>query len=323
MANPLLSIIVPVYNVEQYLRRCIDSILSQTFTDFELILVDDGSIDKSGMICDEYASNDKRVIVIHKCNGGQASARNRGLERSNGEYISFVDSDDLISNVNTYNLLINEIKEKEVDILQFPYRIIDLSTKVDEHYPDSNIILSTPKQKLLNLDYIKKGLITGIVCDKIYKKNVFDINRFYEGIVFEDAYFIFNLINTSFSLGFTKSGMYDYYIRKGSTMQSLMSEKKYHDKIFVVNALYNISKIVDPGNNDMHAMFFLHMVRYIIFAKMQYKNFLVDKSILRRVNLPLISGNIYSRFKILLIRLLGLRFFVKLVVWCLTLKNKY
>ena len=94
--NPKLSIIVPVYNVEQYLDKCIKSILNQTFKDFELILVDDGSIDNSGEICDEYAKKDSRVKVIHKKNGGLAAARNTGLIIARGDYVGFVDSDDWI-----------------------------------------------------------------------------------------------------------------------------------------------------------------------------------------------------------------------------------
>ncbi len=91
-----LSIIVPVYNVEKYLHKCVDSILSQTLTDFECILVDDGSTDNSSVICDEYAAKDPRIVVIHKQNGGLSSARNTGLDISQGDYIGFVDSDDWI-----------------------------------------------------------------------------------------------------------------------------------------------------------------------------------------------------------------------------------
>ncbi len=95
-APPAISVIVPVYNAEKYLHRCIDSILSQTFTDFELLLIDDGSKDKSGAICDEYAVKDSRVRVFHKENGGVSSARNLGLDNAEGEYIAFVDADDWI-----------------------------------------------------------------------------------------------------------------------------------------------------------------------------------------------------------------------------------
>lgn len=94
MNNPKISVIVPVYNVEKYLRRCIDSILAQTFSDFELLLIDDGSKDRSGDICDEYALKDQRIKVFHNSNQGASAARNFGLSKAKGEYVSFIDSDD-------------------------------------------------------------------------------------------------------------------------------------------------------------------------------------------------------------------------------------
>lgn len=105
--NKKVSIIVPVYNVEKYLQRCIESILTQTETDFELLLIDDGSKDKSGLMCDDYAQKDKRVNVIHKENGGVSSARNLGIEKANGEWMCFIDADDYVrqdflSNIQQY-----------------------------------------------------------------------------------------------------------------------------------------------------------------------------------------------------------------------------
>ena len=108
---PKVSVIIPVYNVEKYLPQCIDSILAQTFTDFELILVNDGSKDCSGNICDEYAQKDSRIVVIHKENGGASSARNRGLDIAKGEWISFIDSDDYV----TPNYLSNLISEAQAN----------------------------------------------------------------------------------------------------------------------------------------------------------------------------------------------------------------
>lgn len=116
--NPLISIIVPVYNVEKYLHRCIDSILAQTFKDFELILVDDGSPDRCPMICDEYEENDNRVRVIHKENGGLASARNAGLDIARGEWIGFVDSDDWIE-ARTYESAYRAAIESAADLIQW------------------------------------------------------------------------------------------------------------------------------------------------------------------------------------------------------------
>ena len=120
MNNPAISIIIPVYNAENYLRRCIDSVLSQSFTDFELILVDDGSKDKSPQICDEYASQDTRVRVIHKANGGVSAARNDGLDIAKGEYITFIDSDDWVEREYLETLS----NYRDYDIVFFSHRLI-------------------------------------------------------------------------------------------------------------------------------------------------------------------------------------------------------
>ncbi len=110
-----ISIIVPVYKVEKYLKKCVDSILAQTFSDFELILVDDGSPDNSGRICDDYAKKDARVRVVHKQNGGLSSARNAGIEVAKGKYLGFVDSDDYIAE-DMYELLYKAIIKEEADL---------------------------------------------------------------------------------------------------------------------------------------------------------------------------------------------------------------
>ena len=115
MTNPKVSVIVPVYNVEKYLHRCIDSILAQSFTDFELLLVNDGSKDKSGEICDEYAAKDSRVRVFHKENGGVTSARKLGFDSSVGEYVLFVDSDDYLDKDGIASLV--SLSDDDVDII--------------------------------------------------------------------------------------------------------------------------------------------------------------------------------------------------------------
>ena len=126
MVSPKISIIVPVYNAEKYLHRCIDSILTQTFSDFELLLIDDGSTDKSGQLCNEYASKDNRVKVFHKQNGGVSSARNLGLDNAKGEWIAFVDSDDSV--MNTY--LSELISSNDVDLVVSGVRFINGNTSL-------------------------------------------------------------------------------------------------------------------------------------------------------------------------------------------------
>lgn len=115
---PKVSIIIPVYKAEKCLKRCIESVLNQTYKDWELLLIDDGSPDRSGDICDEYTKRDNRIRVFHKNNGGVSSARNLGLDNVNGEYVTFVDSDDLID-LNTLNVCISQIELFDLDLLQF------------------------------------------------------------------------------------------------------------------------------------------------------------------------------------------------------------
>ena len=120
---PLISIIVPVYKAEKYLHKCVDSLLEQTFTDFEILLVDDGSPDKSGEICDEYAEKDSRIRVFHKENGGVSSARNLALDNAKGEFVMFLDSDDWLDNV-CLDVCINTINDNVLDVLQFGFMYV-------------------------------------------------------------------------------------------------------------------------------------------------------------------------------------------------------
>lgn len=125
MSAPTVSIIVPVYKVEKFLRECVDSVLSQTFTDFELILVDDGSPDGCPSICDEYAASDTRVISLHKQNCGLSSARNYGMDRAKGKWIIFLDSDDLWGQPDGLRKLVEYAEYYDLDILRFEYQAID------------------------------------------------------------------------------------------------------------------------------------------------------------------------------------------------------
>lgn len=118
MSYPLVSIIVPVYNVEKYLRECIDSIVGQSFTDWELLLIDDGSPDNSGAICDEYTAVDKRIHVFHKTNGGVSSARNMGIKRATGKWLTFIDADDVVNTTFIEGLLKPTFSDDEIDFVQ-------------------------------------------------------------------------------------------------------------------------------------------------------------------------------------------------------------
>ena len=169
---PKISIIIPMYNVEKYLRRCLDSVLNQTFTDWTAICVDDGSPDKSGEIAEEYAARDKRFIVIHKENGGLSDARNAGMPYARGEYIMYLDSDDFI-HPQTMEIAYNAIKKNKSDIVSFQYdriyrprlmvrHILHMNTDKAEG-PKSKMARMTMMVLAVTLHNIPEGMAVGVV----------------------------------------------------------------------------------------------------------------------------------------------------------------
>lgn len=193
--NPKVSIIVPVYNAEKYLSNCIDSILSQTFDDFELILIDDGSRDESGKICDEYAKRDSRIHVFHKDNGGVSSARNYGLEYSKGEWICFVDADDILKPEFLANLIVYCNYDQIVG-----GNIIfgDIS---EERGVQKEVIISLKSHDAAILDYgtdLRSGGFFGYPWGKLYKASIINENHIkFETSVFlcEDLCFVLNYLS--------------------------------------------------------------------------------------------------------------------------------
>lgn len=197
---PEISIIVPIYKTESYLERCINSILNQSFTDFELILVDDGSPDSCPQICDAWAKKDKRICVIHKENGGLSSARNAGIYITRGNYIGFVDSDDWIA-PDMYEMLYNSATKHNAD-----YAAIEMSITKSSH---ENYIQPEYKERVLNQSSlfelffrVSDQKIHYCVCDKLFRTQVIRNIRFWEGMRFEDIDFNFRVIQNC------KSGVY-------------------------------------------------------------------------------------------------------------------
>lgn len=233
--KPALSIIVPIYNVEKYIHKCVDSILNQSFNDFELILIDDGSPDNCGKICDEYEQKDSRVIVIHKKNSGLGSSRNFGLSIAKGEYVSFVDSDDWIEN-NAYYDLMKLARDNNADIVRFGW------------FEDTENG-STPQSDDLNGKITDKtALIKDFLIDKvesqawknIYKKMLFDDIAFANHI-YEDIPCIYKVFLKAKSIYATKNSYYHYIIRKNSITTSKNPWRSYYIFLGIKNKLDYIS----------------------------------------------------------------------------------
>ncbi len=237
-----LSIIVPVYNTGKYLRKCIDSILAQTLTDFELILVNDGSTDDSPSICDEYAKKDPRIKVIHKENGGQADARNVGLDIAKGEYIGFVDSDDYIEpNMyeDLYTSAIDNHAEITVSKIYFGEKKEFNEKKTPAiHIADSRSLLRNYSEYKYKLNYS--------VCNKIYLRSIFDNIRFPTKKLYEDAYIQLDIVQQSKQIVFIDHDYYHYISRSESTVTSkytlkkacfVLDYKNNHLKFFIDNRI--------------------------------------------------------------------------------------
>ncbi len=212
--NPLISIVVPVYKVEKYLEHCVNSILNQTFKDFELILVDDGSPDRCPELCDEMAKKDSRIVVIHKTNGGLSDARNKGIDIAKGKYIGFVDSDDYIA-CDMYEKLYNNLVQNNADVAMCAaYNIYDDDF---EHYKyDEGKTSIFLKDDILKALYSKK--LNNFAWNKLYKRELFQNIRYPYGKIYEDLFTTYKLFGQAESVVLDPSKMYYYRIRKDSIM---------------------------------------------------------------------------------------------------------
>ena len=222
--DPLISVIVPVYNVEKYLRRCVRSILAQTFTEFELILVDDGSKDACGKICDQYVLLDKRIKVIHKKNGGLSSARNSGIEyaltNSNSEWITFIDSDDWVS-INYLNELYNNLVQYHAEISCCDYIRLYDEKDACEFVEKSNIVVG-PTEKIW-LDFLRGE---SYAFGKLYPKSFFHSLRYEVGRLYEDTALTHKLLFRAKRIVYSSAKNYYYYYNPNSITTTKWTPKK-------------------------------------------------------------------------------------------------
>lgn len=206
-----VSIIVPVYNVEKYIRKCLESLVNQTLKDIEVIVVNDGSPDNSQSIIDEYVKKYPHIIKSYiKENGGQGSARNYGYQKATGEYIGFVDSDDYVS-LDMYEKLYNKAISNKSDIVICKYTVIDENNNIKEHQYQFNKINND------KIDYLFNN--TG-VCNKIYKRNLLKSFEFRSKVWYEDIDFIIKVLLKSKKISSIEDELYYYLLREGSTMNN-------------------------------------------------------------------------------------------------------
>lgn len=227
---PIISIIVPVYNAEKYIHRCIDSILCQSFSDFELILVDDGSPDNCGTICEEYAAKDKRILVLHQENRGQAAARNRALDMARGEYIAFVDSDDWV-HPRYLEVLLRNAEANRADISVCGHRKVTDMVPFQEAGTLSADCLSGE-------EFVRLGL-TGqipnrvwLLWDKLFRRECFEGIRMPVGRINEDNATVYKVLYEADRVAFCDVPLYFYFFNESSTVNQAF-RKKHLDWLLV------------------------------------------------------------------------------------------
>ena len=231
-----ISIVVPVYNIEKYIGKCIDSIISQTYHNYELILVDDGSKDGSANICDEYAKNNKNIKVIHKSNGGLSDARNAGINEATGDYVIFVDGDDFIKDSDCLQYLASELEKEQVDLLQ--YKMVHYYENTEKmislgDYNCDNSLDSISKLSTL----ISKGTYSPSACDKIIKLSVIKENEIYfeKGLTSEDIKWSFKLFLNINKFNVVDREVYVYRKQRQGSITNTISRKN-------IECLYQIIK---------------------------------------------------------------------------------
>lgn len=239
MEEELVSIIVPVYKVEQYLERCVKSILNQTYKNIEVILVDDGSPDNCGKICDMFAKQDNRIIVIHKSNGGLSDARNKGIEIAKGKYIGFVDSDDYIEEdmfENLYNLCI----ERNADISMVSYREIQNGVNINENSNYSYQIIEYDKINAIK-ELLKDNKIKNYAWNKLYKKELFNEIRYPIKRAYEDVGTTYKLFYLANKIVWYDTPKYNY-VRRINSIVSKNTYSNLKDFIDLSYERYNFLK---------------------------------------------------------------------------------
>lgn len=294
----LISVIVPVYNVEKYLDRCIKTIVDQTYNNLEIILIDDGSPDSCPQKCDIWAKKDSRIKVIHKKNGGVSSARNKGLDVATGEYISFIDPDDII-HPNYYDILMSQIGNADCIICSF--KKFSNEIEFESRY---NCLLET----MTSIETIKKGFfnnldIFSVVWNKIIKSDIAKNQRFNETMKNgEDSLFAYNIIISCNEIKYIKAPLYGYYTREDGAVNTIDSYGK-------MNQVELIAFICKPYMNDkdktfrrrVKSVFAYRMYSALLFLKNnneKEKCKIVKKQLKHNIDALIMADNLTIKEKI-------------------------
>lgn len=285
--KPKVSFILPVYNVENYLHECINSIVCQTFKDFEILLVDDGSPDSSPTLCDEWAVKDSRIRVFHKRNGGSSDARNYGLRKALGEYVIFVDSDDYWLGSDYLEKLMRIVNTEDFDFLNFNcnYYYPEQQKHVKWNAYNENILSTTSPSELL-YQLQKQGMFPMSAWMKLIKRSfLIDNNIFFiKGLIGEDIPWMIDLMNKAKSIKFVNEYVYAYRQNSEGSITSTFTEKAFTDFVEIIES--ELSKVESRtfSKNGKKALYSFLAYEYCILlaSSVRYKDYKKKLRELRR-----------------------------------------
>jgi glycosyltransferase involved in cell wall biosynthesis len=297
-----ISLIVPVYNVEKYLKECVNSILNQTFSDFELILVDDGSPDKSGKMCDEFAINDIRIKVIHKENGGLSSARNAGLDVITGEYVCFIDSDDIIHK-KMLEILQTSIQESKAEIAVGKFKTFKDTDIIDMEHNTEVLTETITPEKLIELAIIDND-VTFSVCNKMFKSSLWYGIRFREKTYYEDEDLTYKVFDKAKTCVLCDQQIYYYRMNDEGITHTL--SPKIMDQYYTRKGMYEFISDKYPALAHLSYAHWFYISIFIYYRckfQLKYKDKKIkflrifDKKLLKRANKSLLSKEIVTWIK--------------------------
>ena len=310
MPKPLISVIIPVYNSEKYLNACLESVTGQSYTELEILLIDDGSMDSSPALCDAWEKKDSRVRVFHKKNGGQADARNLGFKMSHGEYIGYVDSDDTVEPC-MYEMLLSALEENSLDMA------VCARFNVNEKNGEKQELFALPSQEIWEKrEFLSRFLtwrnLDGSPCDKLFARHLLEGNEFPLGLICEDIPFVYNALKKCEKIVHIAKPLYNYLQREGSTSHSKFSEKTFGLVKYPCEIREDVLKIYPELSEEVDYFYYSRILNFLnmLSPREQKEIFLKYTKIIRENKKAILKSQIFNKRQKTLTRLISLRLYV-------------